>query len=299
MAPAAVRPAPTPAFGGDCSVVATEQEVSSATGGQVTRLTTTLASDGDQAIRSLGGIRCIWNARIGQGVWVTVIPVAAAGADVVTDLSHGQPLCYSSDGGSGAQDACSFSRTVGEWWYAGVVYSGIGSGIAPTDAIDELVADFSARVSAHPAVISPPVDGAWASVPECEMQAAAVDTVAVLGEELHAVTGNSPGEAGPGFYGALEATGQRTCYWQSGDSTVEIGLLPGGGWVVDQMADLPGATALKITGVERAVSIPNADGSALDTLYLSDGSNVARVYGSFSDHQRGALGAAVMAALAR
>lgn len=288
---------PLAAFGGDCSVVATDAEVTAATGGTATTSPVELTSVGDMAILTLGGIRCVWTADEGEGAWVTVIPTAAVGAAVLDDASDGQPYCYRSDGGAGEQDACSFSTTVNDWWYAGVVYAAHDSDVDPVDAIDALVTDFGSRAPAHPAAVPAKADGSWTTVPTCEALGSAVDTTPLVGVDLEAEPGSDPGEAGPGYYGALAAAGERSCFWQGDDRTVEVALLPGGWWAVEQQKARPGSVVVDVPGVRASAVVPAADGDRFDTVYLSDGANLVRVYGDFSDAQRGALGSAVMAAV--
>lgn len=294
----AVPTAPLAAFGGDCSVVATEEEVSAATGGPVVASPYSGTYMPDWTVRGLGGIRCAWTAQSGDGVWVTVIPIAAAGQDIVDHSGADQPYCYGGDSGAGFQDACSFSASVDGWWYAGVVYSAIDSGIAATDAVDALVADFGTRSSAHAATPPAATDGAWTETPSCEVLDERVRTDP-LGVDLEAASGNSPGEAGPGFYGAMSAAGQETCFWESGTETLaETGILPGGWWVVDSAATTPGAESVTLPGATRAIRVPDADGSGGVMVYVTDGANLVTARGSLDADQLGALAAGVLGGVA-
>ncbi|KQX06549.1 MULTISPECIES: hypothetical protein [unclassified Leifsonia] len=287
----AVPTAPAAAFGGDCSVVATEAEISDATGGPSVLLLPSPADAGyaDWAIRGLGGIRCTWSNERSDGVWVTVVPVATAGQDIIDDVSLGQPYCYG---------ACSFSTTVGDWWYAGVVSTPDDSGIDPMVAIDDLVAAFGARAAANDAVAPTRIDGTWDDVPECEILGERVDTTALLGSDLEPTPGNVPGEAGPGFYGSLRAADYSACFWEGDGTMAEIGLLPGAWWAVDEQAALPGAVAVDVPGAVRAVLVPGADDFETDTLYVTDGVNLATASGGYGTDQLGALAVAVMAGVA-
>jgi hypothetical protein len=296
-----IATAPSIAFDGDCAAAATVGEVSDATGGVVTPWTGSPSARGDRAIRSLGGIRCGWSPHTGSGVWVTVIPIAAVEQAIIDDESDGQPFCYGSYVGEDEQGACSFSTTVGDWWYAGVVYTAIGSGIDPTDAVDDLVAAFGTRASMAAAVVPTRPDGAWAAVPDCDTQDDLVDTVPIVGVDLTASPSDNPGEAGPGFYGALTASGQRTCVWGSADQlqSITVELLPAGWWAVENMASRPGATRVHVDGLREAVLVPATASGEPETLYATDGANLAAVHSNYSDRsytpdELAALAVAVM-----
>ncbi|MEL4318843.1 hypothetical protein WJX64_07510 [Leifsonia sp. YIM 134122] len=295
-APAVSVPAmPRAAFKADCTVVATDAEVSDAIGGPVVAEPYSGDVMPDWMVQSLGGIRCAWTPADGIGAWVTVIPVAAAGQDIVDDAGDGEPACYGGEFDAGYQDACSFSTTVGEWWYAGVVYTAPDSGIDATDAIDELVADLGTRAAAHAAEVPANLDGAWTDTPDCDALDESVDTTPI-GLDLEAVVGNQPEEAGPGFWGAVAATGEQTCYWEESDgvalATTEI--LPGGWWVIDRQSQDTGAAPVAIDGALRALRVPDADGSASETLYVTDGVNLVTARGTLDAEQLGALAVLVM-----
>lgn len=289
--------APELAFSGDCGVIATEAELADATGGPVTPRIASATSHADWAIRGLGGIRCGWADSTGNGVGVTAIPTSAVGHAVVEAKSVDQPNCYASFVGQQEQAACSFSTTVGDWWYAGVVYAALGSSIDPKDAIDALVADFGTRAASHAAGVPSEARGTWTTVPTCDGLDALVETTPSVGVELAATSGNSPGEAGPGYSGALDASGYRACFWEAADTMADVALLPGAWWVVGQQAELPGAVAVEVPGVVEAVLVPGDDEWDADTLSLSDGANLATVSGTFETEELGALAVAIMTAV--
>lgn len=283
---------PAAALDGDCSVVATDSEVAAATGGPVTATPYPGDHMPDWTVLGLGGIRCAWAPESGSGVWVTVIPIAAVGQAVIDDAGSSEPYCYGSDSGFGPQDACSFSTAVGDWWFAGVVYAAIGSEVAASDATAALIADFSARAASHAATIPTRLDGTWNGVPDCDMLDERVDTTST-GLDLEATAGNQPGEAGPGFYGAVTASGQQTCFWEAdGETVAETGILPGAWWVVDRQATLAGAEPVA-AGSLRAVAVPDSDGSGSVTVYATDGVNLVTSRGTTGVDQLGALAGAV------
>lgn len=295
VVPAVALPVmPLSAFGGDCSVVATDAEVSAATGGAVTATPYSGDDMPDWVVQSLGGIRCAWGPADANGVWVTVIPVAAAGQDVVDEASDGEPSCYGGYVDAGYQDACSFSTTVGDWWYAGVVYTAPDSDVEASDAIDELVADFATRSTAHPATVPTALDRTWTATPDCDALDEAVDTTSI-GIDLDAVAGNQPEEAGPGFYGAVTAIGEQTCYWEDADGAqAQTGILPGGWWALEREALRPGAAAVSVPGTTRSVLVPEPDGSTSATVYVTDGVNLVAARGTLDPGQLGALAVLVM-----
>ena len=214
---AEVRGTPEFAFGGDCAVLATTDELAAATG-------STLEQQGPGpeagvlAFRALGGIGCSWSVSAGQtgGVSLTALPFEVVGLPVIERVGGAEPHCYGSYVGDEVQEACSFGSLVGQWWFAGIVYTAAGSGLDPREAIGALGSSFASRAAAAgPAPFVRP-DGAWASVPECEVLDASVDMSQSFGTDLTASSGNLPGEEGPGFYGAIEASGQRSCSWEGG-----------------------------------------------------------------------------------
>ena len=294
---AAPLAAPELALGGDCRIVATEAEISEATGGPVTPRIASGASHADWAIQGLGGMRCAWDDATGNGVWVTVIPTSAVGQSIVDAQGADQPHCYAGSAGGPEQAACSFSTAVGAWWYAGVVYTAAGSGIDPKAAVDALVSDFGTRAASHAADVPSETPGTWTTVPTCDALDALVETTPSVGVELVATSGNSPGEAGPGYSAALAASGYRACFWEADGAMADIGLLPGAWWVVEQQTALPGAVAIDVPGAVEAVLVPGDDEWDDDTVYLSDGANLATVNGSFTAEELGALAVAVMSAV--
>lgn len=308
-APEVVEPIPTPtqlpsgpqsAFGGDCSLVATPDVVAAATGGAVTLRAASAGIDhrpGEASVQALGGIQCAWDPAEGSGVWVAVLPAAAVGETLIAEQSEDLPYCYGGDDGFGMQEACAFGELVGEWWYTGVAYSAIGSERGPEDAVTALVDDFAGRAPSLPARVPSPVSGSWGSLPDCAALMAGVDTSSTLGVELTTVEGNHPAEAAPGVYAAAIAAGERSCQLASADytSTALLDLLPGGWWVLDEQSLNQGAVPIDIPGAARAVIVTGTGHP--DTIYVSDGSNLATLSGSFSAEQLGALAVSVFAAV--
>lgn len=281
-------------------MVATEDVVGAATGGAVTLRARSAGIDqwlGEAAVQSLGGIQCAWDPAQGLGVWVAVLPAAAVGEALIAENNADLPWCYDSDGGFGTQEACAFGELLGEWWYTGVAYSALGSERDPEAAVTALLDDFAGRASSLPPVVPSVVSGSWGDLPDCAALMAGVDTSTSLGIELMAAEGNHPGEAAPGLYAAVIAAGERNCQLASADytSSALIDLLPGGAWVLDEQSALAGAIPIDIPGATRAVIVSGTEHP--DTIYVSDGSNLATLSGSFSTEQLGALAVSVFAAI--
>jgi hypothetical protein len=226
-----------------------------------------------------------------------VLPAAAVGEALIAEQSADLPYCYGGDAGLGTQYACAFGELTGAWWYTGVAYTALGSERDPEAAAAALLADFAGRVSSLPAPVPPSIPDSWEALPDCEALMAAVDTSSVLGVELAGAEGNHPAEAAPGLYAAVIAAGERTCQLASADyiSSASIDLLPGGAWVLDEQSALPGAVPIEIPGATRALVVSGLQHP--DMVYVSDGSNLATLSGTFSSEELGGLAVSIFAAI--
>jgi hypothetical protein len=279
---------PTAAFDGDCGSAFTESEVAALVGTEVT-LDTGQTGERGLATEVLGGLRCSWGDDGGPYVWLTLIP--AAGLDAtIAEHSADQPWCY---GGPdlGIEGTCSFSRVAGGYWLAGVFVVAAGSGKLATDGIDELASILEKRATEHPAAPVALPAGMWASM-ECDALAAGVSEEIPLGA-LVADRGSMGGEAGPGFYGALEHVGDSACVWSepgAGGFTTEF--LPGAGWAIDDLTDV---TSTVVEGA--ATAVVRHEGDTAVTITATDGVNLAWITAQtevLSEEEAAAFLAAVM-----
>ncbi|MFE6257266.1 hypothetical protein [Agromyces sp. NPDC057865] len=260
---------PALVFDGNCSTVLTDAEVSAASGGPVVSRADGPVDGVTIAVQQLGGIRCAWDDDAGlPQVWITVIPHAAvADAAAASGADEGSaPTCYGDD----VQGRCSFGRTVGEYWIAGVLYTAVDSGADAVEGIDALVDAFDAR-SDRPAPAPVTRPGAWPADQDC----AFLDAAAALGQpDLEATDGHHPAEAGPGVYAALRATGYRSCGWWSASSSFGLGLttIPGAGWAVRTAAAESGAIATPVDGAGESVAVATSEESW--ALLATDGVNL-------------------------
>jgi hypothetical protein len=250
--------------------------VGSAVGAAVT-LDAPRASPDTWTVEQLGGILCSWtDAANHQLLWMTIIPTAAAGAQVA-EQNGGQPFCYGGDVAAGQSDACSFGTLLGPWWLAGVAYTAEGSHLHSVDAIAAVAADLSPRLAGEDARVPVAHPGTWTTSLDCVAVATAAGLATVLADPaLSGGNGNGGAELGPGVYGAQAATGYRSCMWDDGtgagpnDFTIEV--IPGAAWVLTQ-GGLVGTHTVTVTGAESALTAP-VEGASVSCLYVSDGTNL-------------------------
>ena len=284
---------PALVFGGDCSVVLTDAEVSAATGGPVAARADGPVDAVTIAVEHLGGIRCAWDDDSGlPRVWLTIIPHAAvADAAATSGADEGSaPLCY----GDEVQGRCSFGRSVGEYWMAGVLYTAAGSDADAVDGIDALAEAFGGR-SDRPAPAPVERPGAWLADEDC----AFTDPATVLGQpDLEATDGHNPAEAGPGVYAALRTSGYRSCGWWGVSSSFGLGLttVPGAGWAVREAAAMSGAITTPVDGAVESVAVATSEESW--ALLATDGVNLVIATPYNRDIEPEELAPAVAAAIA-
>lgn len=292
-----VSPRPDLAFGGDCNAIFTDGELTPLVGTDVVLSPAAMPGRGS-AVEVLGGTSCMWTDASAQNlVWLTVIPAAGLD-DVIAEASTDQPWCYGLDEVVGEEGTCSFSTVVDGYWLSGVFNVESASGKRATDGIDALSALLGSQAATVPASAIARPDDMWTAVADCAGLAGRVDTAAVLGgDALTADRGSTGGEAGPGFYGSLDAVGHRACMWSAADGEYrfETEILPGAGWVVPQLADSGAGAAVALDGTVAAVSVEH-DGNAT-TFFATDGVNLVSVTiptGNVALEQVPALVSAVM-----
>ena len=277
VAEPAVSPRPELAFDGDCRAIFAEAEIGDLVGTDV-RPGAAPESGRSSAVEVLGGTSCTWTDEDGvRLVWLTVIPASGL-HEVIAAASTDQPRCYGSDQLVGQDGACSFSAVAGGYWLAGVFTVASSSGKRATEGIDALSTLLARRAATVPANIVERPHRMWTEVGDCAGLADRVDTAAVLGSEaLSADRGSVGGEAGPGFYGALDALGHEACIWTAADGEYrfETELLPGAGWVVPRLVDQGAATSLALDRVLAAAGV-DRDGAAT-SIFATDGVNLVSV----------------------
>lgn len=292
-----VLPRPNLAFGGDCAAIFADGELSPLVGTDVV-LSPAQTPGRASAVEVLGGTSCTWaDASGAQLVWLTVIP--ATGLDeIIADASADQPWCYGSDEVAAEEGTCSFSTVVDGYWLSGVFNVAWASGKRATDGIDALSVLLGGRAAVVPANVIARPEGMWSAVTDCAALADRIDTAAALGgDSLTADPGSLGGEAGPGFYGSLDAVGHRACIWKSADGEYrfETEILPGAGWVVPQLVESGSETPMTFDGIVAAAHVDH-DGAAT-TVYATDGVNLVSVTiptGNVAAEQLPALATAVM-----
>lgn len=245
---------------GACDALLTDAEVSSATGFDLVA-SPDARSDADIVVETLGGITCGWEDATGPQVWLTVHPRSSVDAFVDAE----EPLrCYG---------ACAFSRPVGDAWFAGVVYTSDGTDASATAAIETLAGVIAPRLEepATPAPWSP--SGAWGAT-SCE-QLAGLDVSPLLDGDATVGEGSVAGEAGPGVYLSMVATGWATCTAAAPNGTqAGFRMIPAAGWAVAAAADAGGAT-VPVAGHPDAVV--ERDPAGWGRLLATDGANLVIV----------------------
>jgi hypothetical protein len=272
-----VLPRPDLSFGGDCSAIFTDGELGPLVGAEVGLAPEPMPGRG-AAVAVLGGTSCTWADASGQHlVWLTVIP--AEGLDeVIVNASKDQPWCYGGDEVVGVEGTCSFSTVIDGYWLSGVFNVASASGERATDGITALSALLGDRAAVVPATVLERPERMWTAVPDCPALAARVDTPSLLGgDALNADRGSMGGAMGPGFYGSLAAIGHVACIWSTADGgyRFETVIMPGAGWVVQDLVESGVGTPANIDGTVAAASVDH-DGTA-QTVFATDGVNLVEV----------------------
>ncbi|GLI25932.1 hypothetical protein ARHIZOSPH14_01740 [Agromyces rhizosphaerae] len=267
------------AFGDDCGAVVTLDELATSVGAAdlpaLDAPTTAMAA---VAVRTLGGIACTWRWPDAAGrVSLTLLPVQAA-----IDEAPGES-CYESSDGTQTLTTCRFASAVGEWWFTGSVELPASSATDPSIAVMSLTSAFGVRAGSTPAEVPVPPDGTWGLVPECASLASSVDAAAAFGVDLAATPGNLAGEADPGLYTAIFASGWRGCHWNGDTVFVESVMLRGAGWAATDAAGIESAEPIDVAGAASALAMPDGgrvevratDGANLVTTFASDAEDAA------------------------
>lgn len=290
---------PELAFGGDCGAALTLAEVGAATGARVTSYSEP-ANPIDWSVQQIGGLACYWqDASSYLLAWVTIIPAATAG-DQVAKQDADEPYCYGGDVSKGESDSCSFGLEIGDWWFAGVLYTAAGSGLHSQLGIDALTAAITPRLQNEKTPVRFVTPGTWSTSLDCAAISARANLAAVLNRpSLIGEEGNGVPELGPGVYGAMTASGYRECMWtdvrDTGPSGFTVEVVPGGAWALTH-GGIVGGTPVDVPGAK--TSLKAAIYGTDEFLFVTDGSNLLILESNYTTQDVMSLAPAVAPLLA-
>lgn len=253
---------PASVFGGDCSAVFDEAEVSTFLGSAANlRPPSTEPRDLSPVftfVEQAGGLECSWASLDGQsGIEVAVGPEGAA---AFTETAG----CFAV---YGEATGCALISTANMTRLSGIVWAQSATETALQAAADSLVAVFEEKaVLAPPVPVPLPADGAWQSPVDCDAIVASVDFDALLG--------GGPYEGGFGggndnYFTPLDQSLRKntTAYCDVYNGTtgdyLNFGALGGARWNEQTVAAILGATAVSVPGLDVVILRP-----AYDSYYI-------------------------------
>jgi hypothetical protein len=290
--PAAAQPSvPEQAFDGDCGAVLSDDDASSVLTVPVGPQASVVALlPFSQSARDVGGLNCGWDSADEAAhatLRLTVLPADAGGAEATTKDNY----CDALPG----EGECLFSIVEQGWWFS----ANITPMSSDTDAVNAQIATLTSLLvtaagKAGAAGDFAPVtarEGEWSSTVDCAAVAQGVDAEALLevpGIELAPEAPVGPIEAPVGYYAAGDAAGFAACTWYgstgaNGEESpgIFVYYLPGGSWIDDEVAALPGAQDLSGEGIDRAylVTDPALSANRAQVLHVFDGVNWIAITG--------------------
>jgi hypothetical protein len=285
--PVETEPAvPDQAFGGDCGAVLSIDDAGSVLAAPAgLQMTPEALLPFPQSARDIGGLNCGWNAvdeSAPAALRLTVLPADAAGEDATT----GDNYCDVLPG----EGECIVSILERGWWFSGTL---LPLPDASTEAINTQIETLTSLLetaagtagAADDFAPTPPVTGEWTGDVDCAALAQDVDAASLLGQPTVVLAPDAPAgpiEAPPGYYAAGSAAGFAGCTWvgepaaSGGESPgIFVYYLPGGSWIADEVAALPGAQELSGEGIDRAflVTDPALSADRAQVLHVFDGVN--------------------------
>jgi hypothetical protein len=206
----------------------------------------------------LGGLRCNWSESSdaeSPGLSVVVLPESA-----LTGPESVEPECTEGYG-------CTFTASSNGFALFGVLYDPSAPIADTVAAYEALVVRFASAVSAEsqPGRYLP--SGAWPTGIDCS----SLDAQRLVGAAIGApglAPGTAGGDAEPnrGYYRAGEAADLTACGWFGDAQSVRLQVLPGGAWIEDDIAALPGVTPATVQGATAAYAVD-------DRLHVFAGAN--------------------------
>ena len=275
----------TQVFGGDCEAILSVDDAASVLGAEARAQSGPVALfPFTQSARAIGGLNCGWDAADDSelaALRLTVLPIDSLTEQPTTednycDVLPGEGECLFSI----VEQGLSFSGTMGP--SADATSEEINAQIS---SLTSLITSVASEAGTEHVSSPPALDGEWPFEVDCTALAQGVDAAALLavpGLVLAADAPNGPMEAPPGYFAAASAAGSTSCTWfgSAGDGGGEtesmvVYFLPGGSWIADEVADLPGAQELTGGGIERAILVtdPALSADRAQVLHVFDGVN--------------------------
>jgi hypothetical protein len=287
--------APTQQFGGDCSAIISDAQMSTLVGSDMLlqeRSSAILSrrglTDYNFALRQVGGLGCEWGTEEGMyssgglRVDLLVLPESAVPAIDADDCGEGL-----GEGNAGAI-YCRIEHVA-----HGYRISGGAQGATHAESVtiaDRLIAAFDSAAASTPVVEPPRGGGEWSSIQDCDALGQSIDVDGILGAgSTFGSTGLGAGRNGNLVMEALlwDMGLWTACGVQAGDDLNSgglykfgtIGIYAGGSWVNNKLVKV-GADAIDVPGFDRA-AVRTGDGTT--TLYVFRGPNLLTYEGILGD----------------
>ncbi|PRY68920.1 hypothetical protein B0I08_103125 [Glaciihabitans tibetensis] len=289
------------AFDGRCDTILTDDEVGRLVGTAVEESKSVGApTPFTESPRGIGGLACRWwpaDEELSGSLVLTALPAHSIAADAEAQAIMADGFSQLNECGAEVwESSCYFNLlTDGYWFHGAMLFSPEVSAETAEANINTTLSRISAvtaEAGDAAALVSPAARaGAWVKPIGCAGLVQAVDAAALLGiADLQPIDGGTGegGEAPIGYVAARAAAHQSGCAWivPAGANTssplVTVDALPGGSWIQDEIAALPGAQELSGVGIERAILVtdPEQDASRAVTLHVFDGANWLSVRGA-------------------
>jgi hypothetical protein len=271
---------PAQVFGGDCETALSAATVSSALGAQVTPANY-YESSSERAPQTRGGIACTWRSSKSD-TFADVVILNLTERDA---KDKDETYCYGATTvAKDSHGSCRTTQAVGEYWFSAVMYTPAGTTNSQTKkAVMKLVSALStsaAEAGSPPEVVTAAT--AWKRPRSCTdlSKLAHVPTVTKSAALVAQSTDTSGGERTDGLYTAIENAQVFGCAWAPAGKApsgqidgFSLLALPGGAWMQDEIAAIPGATEPVVDGVERIITTPGQYDEGYSVIDVFNGAN--------------------------
>jgi hypothetical protein len=264
---ASASPAPTPEavvgperlFGGDCAELFDDAALAADVGTPLALQSAPRDLAPEYAAPAqLGGLSCHWSGSAdAASSWLSVVVLPES---VLAGPEDTESECVEGYG-------CTFRASSNGFALFGVHHHPSSPTADVVAAYEALVVRFASVVSTEPQPERYLPSGAWPSGIDCFSIDAQRLVGAAIGEPgLAPSTAGGDAEPNHGYYRAGEAADATPCGWFGDARSVRLHVLPGGAWVEDDVAALPGAAPATVPGATAAYVVD-------DLLHVFAGAN--------------------------